>query len=148
MGLFRRSSEDATAGMAAPEGASSEADQVAASHEHLSSMSVPARAAEVLQKIAPAVDQPDDYFGMRRLLVPWLPDADWMKWSPDQRATWFSLELMLQEAFQALELARMLIRRESEYQGATEITYALGPDGRSALSRGDVAQVVSRRLPD
>jgi hypothetical protein len=55
---------------------------------------------------------------------------------------------MLQEAFQALELARMLIRRESEYQGATEITYALGPDGRSALSRGDVAQVVSRRLPD
>jgi hypothetical protein len=47
-----------------------------------------------------------------------------------------------------LVLTRMLIRRESEYKGATDVTYALGPDGRAAQSRGDVAEIVTRRLPD
>jgi hypothetical protein len=86
---------------------------------------------------------------MRALLGSLLPDdADWMNWSPQQRDAWLSLELALQEAFQALVLARMLIRRESQYKGATDVTYALGPDGRAAHSRGDVADVVARRLPD
>jgi hypothetical protein len=85
---------------------------------------------------------------MRTLLTPWLPDADWMSWSPEQRATWLSLELVLQEAFGVLVLTRMLIRRENQYKGATDVTYALGPDGRAAQGRGDVAQVVGRRLPD
>ena len=29
----------------------------------------------------------DDYTGMQALLAPWLPDSDWMKWPPQQRAT-------------------------------------------------------------
>ena len=76
------------------------------------------------------------------------PCSRWTNWSPEQRATWFSLELVLQEAFQVLVLTRMLIRRESEYKGATDVTYAVGPDGRAAQIRGDVAEIVTRGLPD
>jgi hypothetical protein len=148
VGLFQRSKEDTIADQRSVPDLSTDADQVASTHEQLSGLQVPERAAEVLARIAPAIEQADDYMGMRALLARWLPDADWMKWSPEQRATWFSLELILQEAFQALEFARMLIRRESEYKGATAITYALSPDSRAALSRGDVAQVVARRLPE
>jgi hypothetical protein len=114
----------------------------------MSRLSLPVRAAELLTTIAPAIEQTDDYMGMRVLLAPWLPDSDWMSWSPEQRATWFSLELILQEAFGVLVLTRMLIRRESQHKGATDVTYALGPDGRASLSRKDVAEVVARRLPD
>jgi hypothetical protein len=99
--------------------------------------------------IAPALEKVDDYPGMKALLSSLLPDdADWMSWSPEQRASWLALELALQEAFQALVLTRMLIRRESQYKGATDVTYALGPDGRVAQSRGEVAEVVARRLPE
>ncbi len=102
-----------------------------------------------MSAIGPALEQVDDYPGMPALLGSLLPDdADWMNWSPQQRAAWLSLELALQEAFQALVLARMLIRRENQYKGATDVTYALGPDGRAAQSRGDVAEVVARRLPE
>jgi hypothetical protein len=101
-----------------------------------------------MSAIAPTLEQVDDYPGMRTLLGALLPeDADWMNWSPEQRAAWLSLELALQEAFQALVLTRMVIRRESQYKGATDVTYALGPDGRAAYSGGDVAEVVARRLP-
>jgi len=147
MGLFQRSSEGADANVAGVPDSSADADQVARARDRFTGLPMPDRAAELLQTIGPAIEQADDYMGMRQLLAPWLPEADWMKWSPQQRAAWFSLELILQEAFQALELARMLIRREGSYKGATDITYALSPDGRAALSRGDVAQVVARRLP-
>jgi len=147
MGLFHRSDEDSDATVAGA-GTSAGADQVAAAFDRISRLSLPERAAELLNTIAPAIGQSDDYLGMRALLVPWLPDSDWTNWSPEQRATWFSLELVLQEAFQVLVLTRMLIRRESEYKGATDVTYALGPDGRAAQSRGDVAEIVTRRLPD
>jgi hypothetical protein len=46
---------------------------------------------------------------------------------PEQRETWFSLELVLQEAFQVLVLTRMLIRRESEYKGATKVLLRVPP---------------------
>ena len=147
MGLFHRSDEDSDATVAGA-GTSAGADQVAAAFDRISRLSLPERAAELLNTIAPAIGQSDDYLGMRALLVPWLLDSDWTNWSPEQRATWFSLELVLQEAFQVLVLTRMLIRRESEYKGATDVTYALGPDGRAAQSRGDVAEIVTRRLPD
>ena len=59
-----------------------------------------------------------------------------------------SLALILREAFQALVLTRMVIRQEQTYKGATWVTYVNGPDGLAALDRGDVADVVARRLPD
>jgi hypothetical protein len=148
MGLFRQSDEGSDITGAEPVAPSVTADQVAATFDRLSGQPLPERAAELLNTIAPAIQQADDYLGMRALLAPWLPDSDWMSWSPEQRATWFSLELVLQEAFQVLVLTRMLIRRESDYKGATAVTYELGPVGRTAQSRGDVAEVVARRLPD
>jgi hypothetical protein len=81
-------------------------------------------------------------------LTVWLSATDWMSLSESQRRNWLGLELMLREAFQALVLARLLIRQEQTYKGATWVTYANSPDGRAALSRGDVADVVARRLPD
>ena len=45
-------------------------------------------------------------------------------------------------------LARLLIRQEQTYKGATWVTYVNSPDGRAALGRGDVAAVLARRLPD
>jgi hypothetical protein len=148
VGLFHRSDEDSGAPVAGAAETSADADQVAAALDGLSRLSLPQRAAELLNTIAPAIEQADDYLGMGALLAPWLPDSDWMNWSPGQRAAWFSLELVLQEAFQVLVLTRMLIRRESQYKGATDVTYALGPDGRAAQGRGDVAEIVTRRLPD
>jgi hypothetical protein len=147
VGFFQHSKDDSDQG-GETASASSEAEQVAAELEHFSRLALPERAAEVLTTIAPAIEHADDYMGMGVLLKSWLPDSDWMSWSPEQRKTWFSLQLVLQEAFHALVLTRMLIPRESEYKGATEITYALGPDAGSAQQRGDVAEVVGRRLPD
>jgi hypothetical protein len=148
MGLFNRPDEGSDLTGAGPVAPSATADQVAATFDRIAAQPLPERAAELLNTIAPAIQQADDYLGMRALLAPWLPDSDWMSWSPEQRATWFSLELVLHEAFQVLVLARMLIRRESDYRGATAVTYVLGPDGRAAQTRGDVAEVVARRLPD
>jgi hypothetical protein len=85
---------------------------------------------------------------MDQLLAPWLPESDWMALSPEQRLNWLSLAAILREAFQALVLARMLIRQEQDYKGATWVTYINSPDGRAALDRADVADVVARRLPD
>jgi hypothetical protein len=148
MGLFYRSDEGSDITGTEPAAPSAVADQVAATFDRISAQPLSERAAELLNTIAPAIQQADDYLGMRALLAPWLPDSDWMSWSPEQRATWFSLELVLQEAFQVLVLTRMLIRRESQYKGATDVTYALSPDARAAQSRGDVADVVVGRLAD
>jgi len=148
MGLFNRPDEGSDLTGAGPDAPSAVADQVAATFDRISAQPLPERAAELLNTIAPAIQQADDYLGMRALLAPWLPDSDWMDWTPEQRETWFSLEMVLQEAFGALVLTRMLIRRESEYRGGTNVTYVLGPDGRASETREDVAEVVARRLPD
>ena len=147
MGLFYRSDEGSDLPAAGGGSTATVPDQVAATFESISRLSLPERAAEVLITIAPAIEQADDFRGMQALLATWLPDSDWMNWTPEQRETWFSLELVLQEAFGALVLTRMLIRRETDYKGATNVTYALGPDGRASQTREDVAEVVARRLP-
>ncbi len=85
---------------------------------------------------------------MDQILAPWLPESDWMALSVEQRKGWLSLAVILREAFQALVLTRMVIRQEQTYKGATWVTYVNSPDGRAALERGDVADVVARRLPD
>ena len=149
VGFFQRSDEDADTTPAQVADPSVGTDQViVAALDRISGLSLSDRAAELLNTVAPAIEHADDYQGMRALLAPLLPDSEWMKWSPEQRATWFSLELLLQEAFQVLVLTRMLIRRETQYKGATDVNYALGPDARAAQSRGHVAGVVARRLPD
>jgi hypothetical protein len=124
----------------------SRTDQVAGTLGHFSGLSVPQRAAEILEKVTASIDE--DALAMDQLLAPLLPESDWGALSPEQRERWLSLALILREAFQALVLARMVIRQEQTYKGATWVTYVNSPDGRAALGRGDVADVVARRLPD
>jgi hypothetical protein len=154
--LFHHSHDDPDAEPAGPSGPAAEADQVATSLEHFTGLGLPQRAAEVLQGVAATIQQTDDpsdtvspHLGMDRLLAHWLPDAYWMKITPDQRGNWFSLQLILDEAFQALVLARLLICHEgTDNVSGTMAAYFVSPDGRAALDRGDVADVVARRLPD
>jgi hypothetical protein len=146
MGLFQRSTAGAHAGGASVPDSSADADHVARARDHFSALPVPERAAEILVMIGPAIEQADDYMGMRQLLAPWLPDADWTNWPAQQRTSWFSLELDLQEAFQALELARMLIRRESPYKGATDsVTEGqLSADPGSRVGTGQCRQLIKQ----
>jgi len=146
MPLFRRPENDPAAAPSGVAGAPAEPDQAGMALAHFSGLSIPQRAAEILEQVAASLDQ--DALAMDQLLAPWLPESDWMGLSPEQRRSWLSLALVLREAFQALVLARMVIRQEQSYKGATWVTYVNSPDGRAALDRGDVADVVARRLPD
>ena len=114
--------------------------------DHQSPLTVPQRAAELLASVSASLDA--DALAMDQALAPWLPETDWEARSEQQRSDWLALALILREAFQALVLARLLIRQEQTYKGATWVTYVNSPDGRAALGRGDVAAVVARRLPD
>jgi len=143
--LFHRSDKDPAAAPGAS-GAPADPEQVEITLEHFSGLSVPQRAAEILVEATASIDE--DALAMDQLLAPWLPESDWMALSEEQRKNWLSLALILREAFQALVLTRMVIRQEQTYKGATWVTYVNGPDGLAALDRGDVADVVARRLPD
>ena len=146
MPLFRRSQDDPPPGSTGSAGAPADSDPVETALGHFSELSLPERAAELLQGVTESLDQ--DALAMDQLLAPWLPESDWAALSGEQRRNWLSLALILREAFQALVLARMVIRQEQTYKGATWVTYVNSPDGRAALDRGDVAAVVARRLPD
>lgn len=151
--LFGHSHDDATGGES---DAVADADQVKASLDHFAGLSLSQRSAEVLAGVATTIDQTDDPsdagapdLPMDGLLASWLPDRNWMDITPEQRGTWFSLQLILDEAFQALVLARLLVCHEAtDNRQGTNAAYFISPDGRAALGRGDVADVVTRRLPD
>jgi hypothetical protein len=140
--LFGRSRDDP-----APSSAdTSDTDRVGTTLAHFSAMSMPQRAAELLENVTASLDE--GALAMDQALAPLLPETDWMAMSPQQRTDWTSLALILREAFQDLVLTRMLIRQEQTYRGATWVTYVNSPDGRAAVGRRDVAEVVARRLPD
>jgi len=65
-----------------------------------------------------------------------------------QRLSGYALKYVLAEAFQALELGRMLFRIDETPGGQMMSYYAISSDGAAALKRGDVAEVLERRLPD
>lgn len=142
MPLFRHSQDDPGPSSSG----TSDADRVGTALAHFTALSVPERAAELLETVTASLDE--DALAMDQLLAPLLPETDWMAMSPPQRNDWTSLALILREAFQVLVLTRMLIRQEQTYKGATWITYVNSPDGRAALGRRDVSDVVTRRLPD
>lgn len=101
------------------------------------------RAAEVLTGISPQLPQ-GERSAMDTLLGFWLPNQ---YSDADRPVSWYTLNYVLAEAFQALELARMLPDRRDP-QGHTTCNYAISSDGAAALQRGDVAEVIERRLPD
>ena len=58
----------------------------------------------------------------------------------------YELRITLAEALNALVIARLLINFDYG-SGGSVIKYAVSPEGLAALERGDVAEVVARRLP-
>lgn len=115
---------------------------------HYAGLPFTERASEVLRQIASALD--GGAASADALLAPLLPAIHNADWNPAQEEWSAALELetVLQDAFQMLVLGRLLMRREVEYKGATDISYRLSPDGTAALAAGNVAAVLTRRLPD
>ncbi len=146
MPLFRHDENDPAAAPAGPSGTQAEADYVGRALGYFSGLSVPQRAAGILAKVTSSLEE--DSLAMDQILAGWLPGSDWMAMPVEERRDWLALAQLLREAFQALVLARMLIRQEQTYKGATWVTYVNSPDGRAALAGGDVAGVVARGLPD
>lgn len=169
MPLFGRSKEDPAVGAAGSFDAIS--DRLAIEHERFGGLSLPQRAAEVLERVSSTIDEtPSDapgymskrYVYMGKIRDLWLRDfynLSLKGLSEQQRAQYLahreSFELLIQETVQALVTARLLVRREIDVGSgsagtgsATFLAYANSPDGRAALQRGDIAEVVKRRLPD
>jgi len=112
--------------------------------QHFSDLPLAQRAAEVLTGISSQLKQ-GERSPMDRLLTFWLGDQ---YTAEDRPESWYTLKYVLAEAFQALELARMVFRIDETPREPTTNYYAIGTDGTAALQRGDVAEVVGRRLPD
>jgi hypothetical protein len=117
-------------------------------------MSVPERAAEVLATIAPALAEFWDSAALdprkrlhttnhKALLEHMLPKTGA---GTVQYRTQVELGVVLAEAFNALVLARLLIPYDY-FVGSSQVLYSISADGLAALERGDVAEVVTRRLP-
>jgi hypothetical protein len=123
-------------------------------------MPLPERAADVMATIAPALAEsfhaatwkqgigPRDTEGdsLVALLIPSARRPD--KLSPEQWRARHELHVTLAEALNALVIARLLINWDAGSSGGSVIKYAVSPDGLAAVERGDVAEVVARRLPD
>jgi hypothetical protein len=145
--IFHHSEPDSPAGDAR-QAPTAQGPDYEAALRYFTALSLPQRAAEVLRGIAPNLGS--NYCGMDQLLNPWCPvsmtglAAD----APPRPDGWWALRPVLLEAFQALELARLVVRQEdSTNHWGTQTGYYLASDGRAALERGDVADVVARRLP-
>jgi hypothetical protein len=78
VGLFQRSHEDADTTPAQVADPAVGADQIAAGFDRISRLSLSERAAELLNTVGTAIEQADDYLGMRARLAPLLPGSDWM----------------------------------------------------------------------
>jgi hypothetical protein len=125
---------------------------------HFSELPLAQRAAEVLEGFA-TLSQ-DSVPSMDDLLSHWLPGVtsldsgfqpppspDQISW--DQQAIWYEVRRVLEATIQALELSRLICRSESTTNHLGTVTgYTITADGTSALQRSDVADVVTRRLPD
>jgi hypothetical protein len=112
--------------------------------QHFSALPLAQRAAEVLAGIASQLPRAERS-AMDRLFTPWLADQYTAEDRPD---SWYALKYVLAEAFQALELGRMLFRIDETPGGQMMSYYAISADGAAALERGDVVEVLERRLPD
>ena len=131
---------------------------VEATLAHFSQLPPAERAAEVLAGFANL--PPDSVPSMDDLLSHWLPGVtsldsgfqpppapEQISW--EQHATWYQVRHLLEATFQALELSRLICRSESTTNHMGTVTgYTITADGNTALQRGNVADVVTRRLPD
>jgi hypothetical protein len=144
MPLFHHDKEDTAAADAA------DPERYAQALASLTALPFAERAAHVFAQVAPAIDAAEDACTVKNAILPLLPDD--FRARPDMPwAIWtqaVELEYVLHDLFQALYLARLVMRHESEYRGATEVVYRLSADGKAALAAGNAAEIIARRLPD
>ena len=126
--------------------------------ERYRAMPVAERAASLLATVAPAIAESFDKANWRAGIAPLHTEGDSLlellipqtrrpdKLSPEQWRAMYELRITLAEALNALLIARLLINFDYG-SGGSVIKYAVSPDGLAALERGDVAEVVARRLP-
>ena len=124
--------------------------------ERYRAMPVPERAALVLATVAPAIAESLEQYGWNGVGHPkasegyltglFYPNVGirYDRLSAEQHHARHDFEVTLSEAFHALVLARLLI--PYYYQHDVPL-YSVSPEGLAALERGDVAEVVARRLP-
>jgi hypothetical protein len=113
--------------------------------QHFRELPLAQRAAEVLKGISSQLPH-GERSAMDRLFDPWLP-YDGQYTAEDHPDSWYALKYVLAETFQALELARMVFRIDESARGDFMSYFGITSDGAEALERGDVAEVVDRRLP-
>jgi hypothetical protein len=128
--------------------------------ERYRAMPVPARASEVLARVASALAESFDKATWKQGIGPRGTEGDFLlsllipsarrpdKLSPEQWRSMHELRVTLAEALNALVIARLLINWDAGSSGGSVIKYAVSRDGLAALERGDAAEVVARRLPD
>jgi hypothetical protein len=143
MPLFHHSQPEGDDGPSAGETPSPDSDALLS---HFSGIPLPERAAEILAGVASQIPS-GGRSAMDRLFDPWLP-YDHQYTAEDHPDSWYSLKYLLAETFQALELARLIVRIDESPRGDLMSYYAVSSDGTAALERGDVAEVVKRRVPD
>ncbi len=125
--------------------ASSASDPCAADLERFSAMGLAERAAEVLAGIRPALEADTNFQDktQRKLLEAWIPEPSG-RWPESLMPLW----RLLAEAFAALEQARLIVGADAGRSSGGALTfYWLSEDGHAAIESGDVADLVSRRLP-
>jgi hypothetical protein len=135
-----------------PASAPTDPDELQVIREHFAGLSLPDRCAEVLQAVPSANRSSNDPTGWQliSILRIWLPVpyADWSQplhqLPEQQRATAWAVRLLIVEALQTLVLTRLLVLHSVN----DSWHYELSADGRAALDRDDVTDVVARRLPD
>src|SRR5215471_8426168 len=125
-GHSKRDDQDANDGSAAS--ASPDFDALL---RHFSDLALAQRAAEVLTGISSQLQQ-GGRGPMDTLLSFWLGDQYTAAERPE---SWYTLKYVLAEAFQALELARMVFRIDETPRSPTTNYYAISPDGAAALER-------------
>jgi hypothetical protein len=145
--LFHHSNDDADSAAAA---AAPDPERYVKSLAYWQQLPYDQRAAEMLTLLGKVLEGSGDAFIAGNAVQPFLPDdfrANMDALTSEQWDTAVELEYTLHDAFQTLVLARLVIRHETEYKGATDINYKLSPDGRAALAAGNAKDVIARRLP-
>jgi hypothetical protein len=146
MPFFHHDRDDAEAG---PTSGGADPERYATALARYRSMTLAQRGDEVLAAINEVLTDGDHVYASAIVnsLLPGDFRAQWETLSDEQFKTGAELEYLLHDAFQALVLARLLIRRETPSKGATDIDYRLSEDGVTAVAAGDAAAVIERRLP-
>ncbi len=124
-------------------------------------MSPGQRAARIMDAFKALEGTEHDRLSMDELALNWLPGEiapgdggiqtpippEQISW--DDLKKWYAARKLIETGLQALEMSRLVCRTETTTNRSGTLTrYFVSEDGKASLQRGDVADVVTRRLPD